>query len=116
MQRYKVCGIDITYKTIKRLKKYIPELPVAGGDVTKPPFPDNCFASYLSFGVIEHYENRPHELLREAHRALHSRGKLIVSVSFMSLARRIILRISQKRTKYIKNSSVCLQFYQYVFF
>ena len=47
--------------------------------------------TYMSVGVIEHFENGPEETLKEARRVLHPDGVALISVPYLNLARQSLL-------------------------
>lgn len=77
---YDCLGIDSAESTIEKIRRAMPELPVVCGDVCSLPWENRSIAAYLSFGVVEHFIEGPHQALREAHRVLADRGLLIISV------------------------------------
>lgn len=77
---YNVTGIEINGKDVTRLKAYCPEIKMDCGDITRLPYENNSFDSYLSFGVLEHLIDGPEIALSEAHRVLKENGVAIISV------------------------------------
>ena len=53
---YDVHGLDYAVNALLASRRYDDSLPLAAGDVHHLPYRDNCFGSYLSFGVLEHFE------------------------------------------------------------
>lgn len=49
------------------------------GDVTKLEYADNSLSGYLSFGVVEHFQEGPHKALNEACRVLRPGGVAIIT-------------------------------------
>jgi SAM-dependent methyltransferase len=60
------------------------------GDVHELPFRDGSFASYLSFGVLEHFPFGPEPALREAHRVLRNGGVAVLTVPYPNLVWRMV--------------------------
>lgn len=104
---FNVTGVDFAKKTINTIKKEYPELKVVLGNVEKLPFNKNSFNAYLSFGVIEHFENGPQKVLSEANRVLTKGGLLYLTVPYLNFFRYLRLR----NIKPIKGE----QFYQYLY-
>ena len=98
---YNIIGIDNSSVALTKLKKYDAELPVMLGDLSRLPFPDNDFDAYISVGVIEHFEDGPQEILREAYRVIKIGGKLLIDVPvdnhFYLFCERIFLRGLRKK-------------------
>ncbi|MCS7231649.1 MAG: class I SAM-dependent methyltransferase [Elusimicrobiota bacterium] len=67
---YDIIGIDYVEDVIKQAKNEFNDLKIFVGNVLKTDFPDNYFDSYISLGVIEHFENDAVLLLNEAKRIL----------------------------------------------
>ncbi len=64
-------------------------VPFRVGDVTQMPYPDCSLAGYLSFGVVEHFQEGPMRPLAEAHRVLRPGGIAVVTTPAPGYARRI---------------------------
>lgn len=77
---YECVGLDNANDTLANVRRQVPDLPVISGDILHLPWKDRSFAAYLSFGVVEHFEEGPDAALREAHRVLANEGLLIISV------------------------------------
>lgn len=86
---FKAIGVDFAKKTIERVKEVIPELDVSVGDVRDLQFPDNYFVGYWSLGVIEHFWNGYHDILKEMRRVLINNGYLFLSFPYMSPLRKL---------------------------
>ena len=111
---YDVIGVEYVREVVLKAKKFDTTLPVYEGDVTNLMFPDDSFDAYLSFGVIEHFEEGPQKVLSEVKRVLKKGGKFLVSVPYFNFLKRLInLKNSLFKTK------CCLSdgssFYQYIY-
>ena len=104
--KYSVVGIDIVQSILLRAKKIANNLQINVADVCNLPFPDDTFDAYLSVGVIEHFQDGPHNVLSEAKRVLKSNGVLFVAVPFSNIFKR-------KRATNVENKAE--YFHQYVF-
>ncbi len=96
-QGYHVIGVDYAPEAIKPTLARFPDLPLYVGDVHQLPFPSNSFGGYLSFGVVEHFEQGPQAALAEAYRVLCPGGVLVLTVphpnfveGFRNLANRVL--------------------------
>jgi ubiquinone/menaquinone biosynthesis C-methylase UbiE len=58
------------------------------GDVTKLPYDDESISGYLSFGVIEHFEEGPTKPLIEAYRVLKPGGVAVITTPSLSFSQR----------------------------
>lgn len=75
---YKIEGVDFYDGVIRAIKKYDKTLRVQVGDVEKLPYKDNSLDQYLSFGVVEHWEQGPQKPLEEALRILKNGGVAVI--------------------------------------
>lgn len=86
---YKSVGVDFAQKTIDKIKETVLELDVRVGDVRNLQFPDNHFTGYWSLGVIEHFWDGYHDILREMQRVLINGGYVFLGFPYMSPWRRL---------------------------
>lgn len=103
---YKITGVDIAKHTVGQLKKTLPDLDVGIADVENLPFKNKSFDVYLSFGVIEHFQDGPEKVLAEANRILKDGGLLFLTVPYLNFFR--LLRFGS-------NSNKQGEFYQYLY-
>lgn len=96
---YDIFGVDSHIPTIKALKNYDKTLSVTVGNVEKLDFSDNEIDIYLSFGVIEHWEEGPQKVLREAWRVIKSGGLAIVETPLDNWFRRLRRFIRRRKIK-----------------
>lgn len=92
---YNITGTDSYKGAIESLKKYDPKLPVKVDDVSKSTFPSGSFDAYLSFGVVEHFEEGPQKSLAEAFRLLKKGGVAVIETPYDNLLRRVIRFIQE---------------------
>lgn len=97
-QGFNVVGLDISERTITRLKELLPRHRFVCGDIRRTSFHDGSFDAYLSWGTFEHFENGLGECVREARRVLKPGGLLFVSVPHQNW--RHILRDSRALHKW----------------
>jgi len=84
---YDINGVDYAPKVIGRVKKLKPHLKIELGNVFDLNFPDEYFGTYYSWGVVEHFEDGPEPIIKEAFRVLKKGGKLLISVPFWNKKR-----------------------------
>lgn len=89
MLGYDMVGIDYQSACVDKLKEYDEKLAVHTADVRDIPFDDNSFNAYLSWGVIEHFAEGPEEVLKEARRVLKPGAKLVLTVPYKNIFRRV---------------------------
>jgi len=111
---YNVYGVDSAEKTIERIKETFPNLNVSIDDVRNLSFPDYYFNIYYSFGVIEHFIDGYHEIVREAYRVLKPNGYFIITFPQISALRRIKILLGAYSNRNARASDG-LEFYQFAF-
>jgi SAM-dependent methyltransferase len=82
---YPTTGIDISRKTIGKLKEMHPGMDFQVGDIRSTGFPDNSFDGYFSLGTFEHFEEGFGPVVQEAFRVLKPGGLLFTSTPFDNL-------------------------------
>lgn len=90
---YKAIGVDFAKRTIEKTKRVFPELDIRVGDVRNLQFPDNYFVGYWSKGVIEHFWDGYHDILKEMRRVLISGGYVFLAFPYMSPLRRLKVKL-----------------------
>jgi SAM-dependent methyltransferase len=79
---YRAVGVDYAENALHRIQAYRRGYRLAAGDVHHLPFPAGAFGSYLSFGVLEHFDFGPVPALREANRVLRRDGVLVLMIPY----------------------------------
>ena len=79
---YNVVGLDLSEKTIKKLRELFPKGRFETGDLRATAFGDGEFDAYFAWGVFEHFETGLGPCLQEARRIVKKNGYLFVSVPF----------------------------------
>ncbi len=111
-----IIGIDISSAGLYKCKNLAMENGVNPdsfqyGDIRKLSYPDGYFSAYLSFGVIEHFKEGPHDALREAFRVLRPGGIAIISTpnKFMG----IVMKAGENLLSVFKGRKKREGFYEY---
>lgn len=87
---YDVHGFDYAVNALIESLKYDPSLPLTGGDIHHLPYPDNTFGSYLSFGVLEHFEHGMQPALKEAYRVLKPGGVVVLTIPYPNVIYQLV--------------------------
>jgi len=87
----RVAGLDLFLPVLQGLRRQVPAIPLLQGRVTALPVADNSLAGIVSLGVVEHDEAGPDAALREFARALKPGGRLLLSVPFSNVVRRVVM-------------------------
>ena len=82
---YNVHGLDYAVNALLASRRFDASLPLAAGDVHHLPYRDSSFGSYLSFGVLEHFEGGMLPALREAYRVVKPGGVLVLTIPYPNL-------------------------------
>ena len=107
---YNCIGVDFSSKVVEMVKAIYPDMPIIVDDICRlSGFETGSVAAYISLGVMEHFQDGPHEALKEALRVLRRNGVLIISVPLAFRWRR--LSVHPEGTPLPDNAC----FYQYAF-
>jgi SAM-dependent methyltransferase len=108
---YVVEGIDFAPRAIEANRAVDPTGRYRFGDVRDLPYADGALAGYLSFGVIEHFDDPTRAgILAEAARCLRPGGVAVVTTPHYSPLRRLRARLGR-----YDHDPGTLDFYQYLF-
>ena len=86
----KVVGMDYVESALRSARRHTPGLPLFAGDVHAIPCATGSVGAYLSFGVLEHFEQGMGPALAEAWRVLRPDGILVLTIPFPNLVHRLV--------------------------
>lgn len=104
-QGRRVVGLDFALNTLKDLHRRHGDLPLACGNVSQMPFPDETFDLYYSGGVVEHFEAGAEDSLKEARRVLKKDGILLISVPYFSPLRKMLRPFKKNEWRTVETST-----------
>ncbi len=104
-----VIGLDFDKTTLSSIRKKLPALTLLCGDIRMLPLKEQTVSTYVSLGVLEHFEEGPEHALQEVGRILKKDGLLICSVPYHNFVRRIVWKLFPL----VKEPNAA--FYQYFF-
>lgn len=110
---FRLIGGDFGEAALRIGKAHDPALPLAAMDLRALPLPDCSLSAYVSIGVVEHIEAGPQPILDEAYRVLAPDGRLLLSVPWINLMRRV--QAGNLRALAEHQRAVGASFYQYAF-
>ncbi len=108
---YDIVGVDNNELGLKKLKQFYPQAKTKLADVLKLPYNTNSFDTYISLGVVEHFENGPQQALAEAYRVTKPGGLAVIEVPYdnpLRRARHLLGKLKVWR-RWPKN----MEFYEY---
>jgi SAM-dependent methyltransferase len=115
-------GLDFSGETIAQLNSWKQKNGFHSnfihGNIKTLPFPDSSLSGYLSFGVIEHFIEGPHEALAEAYRVLRPGGIAVIStpgISFNTYYHDLKKKIKTGIKKLLLIKSPQPKFFQYYY-
>lgn len=87
---YSAFGLDYAQNALRETRFHDESLPLTAADVHSLPYCDGCFSSYLSFGVLEHFEHGMLPALKEAYRVLKPDGVLVLTIPYPNIVYRAV--------------------------
>jgi putative AdoMet-dependent methyltransferase len=101
---FQVTGIDFALDTVDIVTNLRPDLKIIYGNVLELPFEDKHFDVYLSFGIIEHFQNEEDHSRIFSEMKRVTKKKVLVTVPYLSealnksiLAGKLSLRTNKKK-------------------
>ena len=110
---YRAVGVDWAVDPLRACRAWAADAPLAAMDLTRLGFAAESFAAYVSLGVVEHDPAGPDRILGEAHRVLAPGGRLLLSVPYVNLARRLGARRIRRVNERVRAAGGA--FYQFAF-
>jgi len=86
---YPVIGLDYAVNALRAADAAVPGQSLVAGDVHGLPFADGSLGAYLSFGVLEHFEQGMQPALAEARRVLRPGGVLVLTIPYPNVVWRL---------------------------
>jgi SAM-dependent methyltransferase len=110
---YRAVGVDWAADPLGVCRAWAKDTPLATMDLGRLGFAAGAFAGYVSLGVVEHDPAGPERILAEAHRVLAPGGRLLVSVPYVNLVRRLGARRIRRANERVRAAGGT--FYQFAF-
>jgi SAM-dependent methyltransferase len=110
---YRAVGVDWAVDPLRVCRVWAKDTPLAAMDLGELGVATGAFAAYVSLGVVEHDPAGPGRILAEAHRVLASDGRLLVSVPYINLVRRLGARRIRRANERVRATGGT--FYQFAF-
>ena len=89
-QGFPVIGADYAPAALEMAQQHDPSLPLYVADVHALPHATNSLGAYLSFGVLEHFEQGMGPALAEAYRILRPGGILILTIPYPNVVHQLV--------------------------
>jgi ubiquinone/menaquinone biosynthesis C-methylase UbiE len=105
---YRVVGLDYAENALHISRQYEPDLALVAGDVHALPYAENSIGAYLSFGVLEHFEQGMQPALREAYRILQPGGTLVLTIPYPN----VVWRLAQLKRRLAGQTRIKEDFYE----
>ncbi len=87
---YDAHGLDYAVNALLESRRYDAGIPLAAGDVHQLPYRADYFGSYLSFGVLEHFEHGMLPALKEAYRVVKPGGVLVLTIPYPNVVYKLV--------------------------
>ncbi len=87
---FRMIGLDYAVNALRASRAYDPTLSLQAGDVHALPYKDRSLHGYLSFGVLEHFEQGVGPALNEASRVLVPGGIIVLTIPYPNIVHRVV--------------------------
>ncbi len=95
-QGTQIIGLDFISTVLAAIRREDPAIPLAAGDITKLPFPDEAFSAVLAFGLYHGLEHGLEEAMADTRRVLKPGGLLCASMRLDNFQNRMTDRMADK--------------------
>ncbi len=95
-QGHEIIGLDFIASVLAAIHREDAAIPLAAGDITKLPFPDETFSAVLAFGLYHGLEHGLEEAMADTRRVLKPGGLLCASMRLDNLQNRMTDRMAEK--------------------
>jgi SAM-dependent methyltransferase len=109
---YNALGVDYAPEALKPTLAHYPSIPLHAADVHALPYPSGYFGAYLSFGVVEHFEQGPMAALAEAFRVLRHGGTLILTTPHPNFVEDLVKLANRLSPARVKNRPPRAEYYE----
>jgi SAM-dependent methyltransferase len=92
----KIIGLDFIASVLAAIRREDPTIPLAAGDITKLPFPDETFSAVLAFGLYHSLETGLEEAMADTRRVIKPGGLLCASMRLDNRQNRMTDRLAEK--------------------
>jgi SAM-dependent methyltransferase len=95
-QGTEIVGLDFIASVLAAIQREDAAIPLAAGDITSLPFPDDTFSAVLAFGLYHGLEHGLEEAMADTRRVMKPGGLLCASMRLDNLQNRMTDRIAEK--------------------
>ncbi|HML22582.1 MAG TPA: class I SAM-dependent methyltransferase [Aggregatilinea sp.] len=99
---FNVIGLDYAENALHTVHDYDPTMRMQVGDVHALPYRDNSLHGYLSFGVLEHFQQGVLPALLEANRVLAPGGTLVLTIPYPN----VVYKLVQLKRRLLKRGAL----------
>ena len=91
-----IIGLDFIASVLAAIRREDPAIPLAAGDITKLPFPDEAFSAVLAFGLYHGLETGLEGAMADTRRVIKWGGVLCASMRLDNLQNRMTDRMAER--------------------
>ena len=91
-----IIGLDFIASVLAAIHREDATIPLAAGDITSLPFPDEAFSAVLAFGLYHGLEHGLEEAMADTRRVMKSGGLLCASMRLDNFQNRMTDRMAEK--------------------